>query len=36
MDHGETGCPKVDRISLAQDKDQWQILMKSMMKFRVP
>jgi len=31
----ETGCGVVDWLRLAQDRDQWQSLVKTVMKLRV-
>jgi hypothetical protein len=36
MDLREIGWDGTDRIDLAQDKDQWRALVKTVMNFRVP
>jgi hypothetical protein len=36
MDIREIGCEVVNWIHLAQDRDQWQALLKTVMKLRVP
>jgi hypothetical protein len=36
MDLRETECEDVDWIHLAQDRDQWRVLVNTAMKFRVP
>jgi hypothetical protein len=32
----EVGCERMDRIELAQDRDKWRALVKSVMSLRVP
>jgi hypothetical protein len=36
MDLGEMGCIVVDCMQLAQDKDQWRAVVKTVMNLRVP
>jgi hypothetical protein len=36
MDLGEIGWSDVDWIDLAQDRDQWRTLLKTVMNLRVP
>jgi hypothetical protein len=36
MDLGEVGWDDVDWIDLAQDKNRWRALVKSVLNFRVP
>jgi hypothetical protein len=36
IDLREIGCDGVDRVDLAQDRDQWRALMKTVMKLRIP
>jgi hypothetical protein len=36
MDLGKTGWEVVDRIHVAQDRDQWQALVNTVMHFRFP
>jgi hypothetical protein len=36
MDIREIGCEYVDWINLAQDRDQWQALVYTVMNLRVP
>jgi len=36
MDLRETGWEGVDRIPLAQDRDQWQVVVNTVMKLCVP
>jgi hypothetical protein len=36
MDLGEIGCDGVDWIELAQDRNQWRALVKTVMNLRVP
>jgi hypothetical protein len=36
MDLGETGFGDVDWINLAQDRDRWRALVKTVMSLRVP
>jgi hypothetical protein len=36
MDHREVGWGGMDRIHLAQDKDQWRALVNTVIKLRVP
>jgi hypothetical protein len=36
MDLNEMGCEKVDWIYLAQDMDQWQALVNTVMSLQVP
>jgi hypothetical protein len=36
MDVREIGWDGVDRIKLAQDRDQWRALVKTVMNLRVP
>jgi hypothetical protein len=36
MDLRETGWDGVDWIHLAQDRDQWRVLVNTAMNFRVP
>jgi hypothetical protein len=36
MDLRETGWDGIDRIDLAQDRDQWRALANTVMKLRVP
>jgi hypothetical protein len=36
MDFREIGCEGVDWIHLAQDRDQWQAVVNTVMKLRVP
>jgi hypothetical protein len=36
MDLREIGWDGMDRIELAQDRDQWRALVNMMMKLRVP
>ena len=36
MDHRETGWDGMDRIDLAQDRDQWRAFVKKVMNFRAP
>jgi hypothetical protein len=36
MDHREIGWDVMDWIDVAQDKDQWRVLVSMLIKFRVP
>jgi hypothetical protein len=36
IDVRETGCSGMDRIHLAQDRDQWRALVNMVMNLRVP
>jgi hypothetical protein len=36
MDLREIGCGGMDWIDLAQDRDQWRVLMNTITNFRVP
>jgi hypothetical protein len=36
MDHREIGWGGMDWIDLAQDKDQWQVLVNTVINLRVP
>jgi hypothetical protein len=36
MDLREIGCGVMDRIDLAQDRDQWRALVNTIMNLRVP
>jgi hypothetical protein len=36
MDLGEIGCDGRDWIELAQDRDQWRVLVNTVMNLRVP
>jgi hypothetical protein len=36
MDLRQTGWDDVDWIVLAQNRDQWRVLVKAVMKLRVP
>jgi hypothetical protein len=36
IDLGETGWYGMDWIDLAQDREQWRALVKTVMNFRVP
>jgi hypothetical protein len=36
MDHKEIGCERVDWLHLAQDRNQWLILVNTVMNLRVP
>jgi hypothetical protein len=36
LDRSEIGCDDMDWIDLAQDRDQWRALVKTVMNLRVP
>jgi hypothetical protein len=36
MDLGERACKVVDRIRLAQDREQWRAVVNTVMNLRVP
>jgi hypothetical protein len=36
MDLREIGCDGVNRIAIAQDRDQWSALVNTVLKLRVP